>query len=81
MSKAYGALKVAGICDVNNRQNRVGFVVGAKPAVIGTRLHGLGARVLYSLANLAVIFEPVVRLGICPVNVFEMSMLRTVFDE
>jgi hypothetical protein len=81
MSEAYGALKVACICDVNDGQNRVGLVVGAQSTVVGTFLYGLGARVRYPFADTTELLETMVRFSISPVNVFEMPVLQTVFYE
>ena len=80
MREAYGTLEVAGVCDVDNGQDRMRFVIGTQPTVIWTLLHCLGSWVKHAFADFAVFFKPVVCFYVSPIHVFKVSMLGAVFD-
>jgi len=56
-------------------------VVWAESTVERAAFDGLGSRVLNALAHSAVFLEALVCLVVCPIRIFEVSMLWAVFAE
>jgi NAD-dependent dihydropyrimidine dehydrogenase PreA subunit len=56
-------------------------VIRTQTAVKRALLLSLGSRIRYAFADLVILVKPFVCFDVCPVYVFEMSVLRAVFHQ